>query len=219
MKKLDIRHILSATGVLASMAILVAAPTLYALPTADSQLQQQIVAGVLSTDIRDASNVVVPSPSFAMGSVSVSNDQQVSTGTFGSSAQRISIDNPGGANSGWTLALNVECPAVGGGCAEVSKWKSGSDSYSYNGTAAQGQLTVNPAPSTITASTGTTTGITKGVLTAFSGTNPVTLLTASALSDDIWRGYITGVGLSQTIPGSQPVGAYSIDMVQTVTAS
>jgi hypothetical protein len=50
-------------------------------------------------------------------------------------------------------------------------------------------------------------------------TNSITLLTAAASSDDIWNGYLTGIGLSQKVPPSKPAGTYVLDLTQTVTAS
>ncbi len=190
---------------------LAGAPAAHAALTATSQLSQQITAGVLSTSIRDGSNVVVASPSFSMGSVAVSTATQTATGTWGSSTQRIAVDNPGGANNGWTLTL----AATSGGSAT---WTSGGNSYAFNGNATTGQLTINPAAATLTAVTGTSTGITKGTSSAFTGATPITLLTAASGSDDIWNGYITGVGVSQAIPASQPAGTYTFDLTQTVTA-
>ena len=46
----------------------------------------------------------------------------------------------------------------------------------------------------------------------------VTLLNAAAASDDIWRGYLTGVGMSQTIPAEQPADSYSVNMTLTAAA-
>ena len=43
-------------------------------------------------------------------------------------------------------------------------------------------------------------------------------MTASASADKVWAGYITGIGLTQAIPASQPAGTYTLPMVQTVTA-
>ncbi len=189
----------------------VSAPAAHAALTATSQLSQQITAGVLSTSIRDGSNVVVASPSFTLGSVAVSTGTQTATGTWGSSTQRIAVDNPGGANAGWTLTL----AATGGSSAT---WTSGGNTYAFNGNATTGQLTINPAASTLTSLTGTSTGITKGTSSAFTGATPITLLTAASGSDDIWNGYITGVGVSQAIPASQPAGTYTFDLTQTVTS-
>lgn len=183
----------------------------YAAPTANSQLRQVINAGTLSTDIRNTSDGVVSNPTFAMGAVNVSTSAQTSTGTFGEAARRITVDNPGGANNGWTLTLNATTPGTG-------KWTDGSNSYAYNGTATTGQLTVNPAAGALTSMTGTNTGITLGAQATFSGATPITLLNAAASSDDIWRGYVTGVSLSQVIPAAQAPGSYTLPMTQTVAA-
>lgn len=193
-------------------AAVLAGPAVFAATTATSRLTQQITAGALSTDIRDASGAVVTNPAFAMSAVVASSSQQTSTGTFGDNARRISVDNPGGANSGWVLSLNATTPGTGA-------WTSGANNYAYNGTAATGQLTVNPAAGTLTANIGGNTGVTLGTSASFTGTGSVTLITAAAASADVWNGYVTGVGLSQTIPAGQTVGSYTLDMTQTVVAS
>ena len=194
------------------VAALVMVPLAHGATTATSTLSQTITNGTLSTDVRDGSNVVVASPSFPMTTKTVSTSQQTSTGTFGTATQRISVDNPGGANNGFSLALNATTPGTG-------KWDDGaSHNYLYNGTAATGQLTVDPSVSTWTAVTGTTTSITKGTSAAFTGSTAITLATTSAALEDIWNGYVTGVGLSQTIPANQVAGTYTISMTQTVTA-
>lgn len=192
-------------------AVVFMTPAVYAATTAGSQLSQQINPGVLSTDVRDGSNAVVATPSFAMSAATVSTSTQTVTGTFGSASQRISVDNPGASATGWVLSLNATTPGTG-------VWTNGTNTYPYNGTSTTGQLTVNPAVSTLTATVGTATGITKGTSTGFTGSTAVTLLNAGATSDDIWNGYLTGVGLSQVIPAGQPSGAYTLDLTQTVVA-
>ena len=107
--------------------------------------------------------------------------------------------------------MNTTTPGTG-------KWTSGSNTYQYNGNATTGQLTVNPAAGTLTSMIGASTGITLGSQAAFSGTSPVTLISAAAGSDDVWRGYVTGVGLSQAIPAGQAAGTYTLPMTQTVAA-
>lgn len=189
------------------------APAVYAATTANSTLTQTISAGTISTSIRDAAGDIVSSPSFAMTSGTVSTSTQTSTGTFGSNTQRITVDNPNGSVTGgaWTLALNATTPGTG-------VWSNGSATYPYNGTASTGQLTVNPAAGTITATVGTTTNVTLGTQSTFSGSTPITLVTASTTAEAIWNGYVTGIGLSQIIPANTPTGSYSISMTQTVTA-
>lgn len=184
----------------------------YAQNTAQSNLTQSVTAGALSTSIRSASGGIVSSPSFAMSSVQASTGQQTSTGTFGSSDQRITVDNPGGANNGWNLSWQATTPGT-------ATWTSGSNTYAYNGAPATGQLTVNPSAGTITAVTGGTSGVSLSSSAAFSGTSPLSLIVASAASADIWNGYVTGIGLSQTIPAGTPVGNYTISMTQTVNTA
>lgn len=186
------------------------APVAHAALTATSTLSQTINNGTASTDIRDAGGSVLSTPTVSMNAVTLSTSQQNSTGTFGSNSQRITVDNPGGAPNGWSLALNASVPGS-------AVWTSGGDTYAYNGTAAAGQLTVNPAAGTLTPVVGGATGVTLGTSTTFSGTSAITLVNASAASADIWNGYVTGIGMTQTIPANQPAGTYTLSMTQTLT--
>lgn len=202
---------LAGVAMVVGVAAMLSAPSAYAALTATSVLSQTIDAGTASTDIRNASNVVLSNPTFSMTSVLLSTSQQTATGIFGSNAQRITVDNPGGANNGWTLSLNATDPAN-------DVWTSGGNSYDFNAaSAAAGQLTVNPTAGTITAVTGGDTGVTLGTIATFSSTSPVTLVNAADTSADIWNGYVTGINLSQTIPANQPQGTYTLPMTQTLT--
>ena len=183
----------------------------YAATSSSSTLSQQINAGALNTSIRDASGVVVASPSFSMGLVTVSTALQTATGTFGTSAQRITVENPGNA-AGWTLSI----AATSG---DTALWTSGTNTYDFNSTAALGVLTLDPSVAVLgLTGPSTNTGVTKGVSTPFT-TGAITLLTASSLSDDVWSGYLTGVGVTQTIPAFQPSGAYTLSLTQTVVTN
>lgn len=203
-------------GGLTAVALLAGlTPAVQAATTADSSITQAINAGVLSTSVLDAGGSVVASPSFAMtaGTVSTSSQQTV-TGALGTNTQRITVDNPGASNTGFTLALAATSGAS-------ATWTDGSKTYPFNaGSAALGQLTVNATPGTLTPVVGTATGISKGGSTTFSGglNSPVSLLNAGATSDDVWNGYLTGVSLSQTIPAATPAGSYTISLTQTVAA-
>lgn len=201
----------------AALAVVAMPSTTFA--STQGRLNQVIGAGVLSTDIIDGSGVTVASPSFNMTATSVSSMCQTITGTYGSSTQRVSVDNPGGANAGWVLSI-----AATGGVGAT--WTSGANTYSYNTAAGSGctsgQMTLNPAAATLSLTNGSTaTGVTQGTSTAFvSGTtNSITLMTAAAASDDVWNGYLTGIGVSQKIPAAKPAGTYVIDLTQTVVAN
>lgn len=214
----------------ASLGIVASVPqTVFAAN--NSTFNQTINAGVLSTDVLDATGATVTSPSVAMSAKSLSFACQsggaASTGVFGANAQRITVLNPGGANNGWTLTLGATAGAT-------ATWVSGGNSFDYNDATTSGctdggdadlrpgQLTVDPSVGTLTADCDscTTANVTKGSSTAFvQGTaDSVTLLNASATSDDIWKGYLTGATLSQTIPAETPAGAYTMNMTLTATA-
>lgn len=216
-----------------AMAILVAGGVpLTALAANNSTFNQTINAGVLSTDILNASQATVASPSVSMTakgfSFTCQSGGNASTGTFGSNSERIYVSNPDAADNGWTLTLAATSGAT-------AVWTAGGNTFDFNDSGSSGcsdgadadtkggQLTVDPSAGTITTDCGscTATNITKGSSTAFvqGTTDSITLLTAAAGSDDVWRGYLTGAGLSQTIPAETPAGSYSINMTLTATAS
>jgi hypothetical protein len=199
-------------------------------------LNQTINAGTLTTDILDGSRVAVASPSANMSAKTFSFDCQyggsASTGTLGSTSERLYVINPNAAINGWTLTMaatsGVSARWQNGGATRYIDFNDPtganpgcSDGADATDTTA-GQLTIDPSVSTITTDclTCLATNITKGSSTGYNqGTvDSVTLLNAAAASDDIWRGYLTGVGLSQTIPAEQPADSYSINLTLTATA-
>lgn len=198
----------------------------------NSTFNQTINAGALTTDIMDNTGASVASPSASMTAKSFAFTCQTggnaSTGTFGSNTQRIYVTNPGAANNGWTLTLGATSGAT-------SLWTAGGNTFDFNDAGSSGctdgadpdtkagQLTVDPSVSTLTTDCAscTASNVTKGSSAAYvqGTTDSVTLLNAAAASDDVWRGYMTGAGLSQTIPAETPAGAYNLNMTLTATAS
>jgi hypothetical protein len=196
-------------------------------------LTQTITNGVLSTDILDASRNPVASPAVTMSSKAFAFDCQTganaSTGTLGTNTERVYVINPGGANNGWNLTLAATSGATStwanagltrridfndpttGGCTDSGD----ADSVS-------GQMTLDPSSGTLTTDCQvcTTTGVTKGSSAAFSQgvTDALTVLSAGAGSDDIWRGYLTGAPISQVIPGETPADSYTLNLTLTATA-
>ncbi len=194
---------------------------------------QLITAGVLSTDILDASRNPVAAPAVAMSTKAFSLDCQsganASTGTLGTDSERVYVNNPGGANNGWNLTIAATSGATttwaNAGATRRIDFNDPTTSGCTDGAdvdTASGQMTVNPSTGTITTdcSVCTTTGITKGSSSAFSQgvTDSLTLLSAAASSDDVWRGYLTGTSISQVIPGETPADSYTINMTLTATA-
>lgn len=203
---------LLAAGLIATVGLMVGVPAVHAAQdTADSSLTQEVVAGVLTTEVQTSGGVTVPSPSFAMTQTTASTSTETSTGTFGEAGQRIAVSNPGVSGDGaWTLALSA-----------TGSWTDGSDTYPYNGaTAADGQLTVNPSGASITETFGSggATGVSVGTSDTFdTGTSSITLMTADNTADEVWEGYLTGVGLSQTVPAGTPAGNYTLTVTQTLS--
>lgn len=205
-------RVLLPTAVLLIVATIVtSAPVALAALTADSDLTQTVNPGALSTSILDSGGSPVGSPSFAMTATTASTTTQTSTGAFGDTNQRVTVENPGASNTGWTLALSA-----------TGSWSDGgTNTYPYDGaTPADGQLSVNPGAGTLTPTFGTATGISTGSSSTFvnGSVSSIELLNAGASSDDVWSGYVTGIGLSQTVPAGTPAASYSLVVTQTVTA-
>jgi hypothetical protein len=143
---------------------------------------------------------------------------QTVTGTLGTSSQKIRISN-NTATPTWTLSV----AATGG---SASKWSVASLQYAFNNPSSSGcgsgQLTINPATGELAPQSGCpSTGLALGSSAAFNSgvLDSISLATAnsSAAINCYWD--LTGVSLSQKIPAEQMVGAYSINLTLTVTAS
>lgn len=198
----------------------------------DTEFSQVINDGVLSVSILDENEATVASPSVAFGAITAATSCQTpgTSGILGTNTQRIYVDNPSAADAGWNLSI----AATGG---TTSTWSNGADLLDFNdasGTpagcgdgadadSAAGQLSVDSSVGTLTADCAScdNIGITEGSAASFAeGTvNSINLLAAAAGSDDIYRGYLTGVDLDQTIPAEQPTGTYTLDMAITVVAN
>ena len=184
-----------------------------------TELTQIISAGTLSTDVVDASNNPVGAPAISLNTVSTSTSSQTTTATYGDNAQRVYVNNPGAALNNWNLTV----AATSG---NTATWVDGAKTFDFNdaagGGATNGQLTLNPAAATVNLiGSSTNTGITKGASASFvQGTvDTITLMSADASSQDVWAGYLTGIGVSQKIPAGQAPGTYKLNLTQTVTGS
>lgn len=204
-------------------------PAAFVLASGTSNFQQTINSGTLTSDIVDGSYVTVASPSVALSPATFSFGCQTVTGTFGTAGQKIYVVNPDAADNGWTLTLAAN--------AVSDVWDGAASDYDFNDAAGSGctdgadadslggQLSVNASGGTLAAgqcASCATTNISKGGSSAFvSGTtDSITLLTATASSNDVGDWTLTGVSASQSIPAEQGAASdYDINMVLTVTAS
>jgi hypothetical protein len=181
-------------------------------------------AGTLSVDIVDSGGSSVADPGVTMGAISTSFSAQQSTGTFGTTAERIRVSNTTG-NEQWTLSVAAS--------ATTDLWTGAAGSYDFNDSsgatdggdadAVGGQLTLDAATNgVITPESGcSSTGLTLGSSADFAeGTaDTITILTAGATADTDCYWDLTNVDITQAVPAEQPAGSYTIDMVVTVTAS
>ncbi len=178
----------------------------------------------LSADIVDASDASVVLPAVGFTAAVSSPACQSSTATLGVAAQKIRVRNTT-ATPGWTISI-----AASGGVS--SSWSSGVENYDFNDPAGcadsgdadslGGQLSVNPSSGSLTpepicttsnVSLGSSSGFAQGV------TDSITLLSAnsSAGIDCYWD--LTGVSLSQQLPGAVAPGSYEQSMTITAVAN
>ncbi len=172
-------------------------------------------AGSLSTDIVDGSGATVGSPSISMGAKPFSFHSQTTSGIFGTTTQKIKINNTT-VNPEWSVTI----AATNG---PTALWHSASGDYDFNNaTSMNGQMTIDPSTGTLTPGAScNNTGISLGSVSTYlqGTTDSVTLISAGASSgiDCSWNA--TGIDISQTIPKEQPAANdYNIDMTVSIIA-
>jgi hypothetical protein len=154
---------------------------------------------------------------------------QTTTGSFGTSTQRIYIKNPDGADNGWTASLAASAP--------TAFWDGAVSDYDFNDPTTAGctdggdadslggQMTVDPSAGTLAIGvclSCVTTNITKGSSNSYnqSTVDSITILTAAAGSNDVGDWHLQGATVSQKIPAEQGAASdYDINMTLSVVAS
>ncbi len=177
-------------------------------------------------DIVDGSGDSVADPAFPLNAHTLSFDCESVSGTFASSSQQIRVRNYFTAED-WSLTL----AATGGATAS---WSGGSTDYDFNDNSGSpggcddggdsdslaGQMSLDPSAGTLTPKSGcSSTGITKGSSSSFieGTTDDLTILSGTTASDTDCYWDLTGIDVSQQIPGDQPAGSYSINLTLTLT--
>lgn len=200
------------------------------LAAPDTEFTQVINDGVLVTDILDENGDPVAAPAVTMSPTATSTLCQPggSSGIFGTNTQRVYVDNPGGADAGWnlTVAATSGPTAVWSGVSNDMDFNDPTTGGCEDGADVDtvgGQMTVDADAGTVTLDcvSCTQTGITKGTSDSFEEgvTDSILLISAAAGSDDIWRGYLTGVDVSQNIPADTLTDTYTLDLTVTATAN
>jgi hypothetical protein len=205
--------------------------TVFAASTAT--LTQRINPGTLRVHIVDSNLTPIKTPSIQMSDLSFDFSCQESTGILGTSSEKIYVQNPFGANSGWTMTIAAK---------DAEELWEGTDDdgilrkYDFNDSGSSGcldgsdsdskggQLTVDPSGGILQkgiCQNCDTSGVSPGSPASFQEgiTESITILSGSAASDDVGDWIFTGVSLSQSVPAEQPASDnYSIDLVLSIQA-
>ncbi len=203
------------TGSLAVAGVAVLGVTATTYANHITQLEQEITAGVLSTDVVDGSGNPVANPAVVFDPVTQSATVETNTADYPSGSNRALVSNPGG-ESVWRMQLQADD-------GPTAKWiNATSDEFDFNGTAAQGQMTIDATAgkATLTTVGGTATGVNRqsSAETFAEGSKDIIDI-LSATGAVTWEGYLTGIGISQTIPAGQATGIYHINLRQSVINS
>ena len=185
-----------------------------------SQLNQSINEGVKAIDIVDAGGTTVASPAVSFASTTFSYNTQDTTGTLGTSTERIRVFNPT-STSTWTASI--------AGSAADATWTNGTASYDFNDGSGYtdgadtdnlgGQLAVNPAGGTLAGVSGcATANVSLGSNSAFaqSTVDSITLASGASGASTFCRWDVTNIGLTQKLPAAQVAGSYSLDLVLSI---
>jgi hypothetical protein len=182
-------------------------------------------SGSQSVDIVDASGNSVSSPSVDFTTKNFDWGTQTSTGTFGTSSQKVRATN-GTTDDTWSVNL--------AGSATTTTWTANSYHYDFNddngsgytdGADADsygGQMTVDPSGGTVAGVPDNTscpiTNISKGLSDSFveGTTNSIDIFYGASSSTVPCKWDFTGASITQKIPAAQPGGSYSISMTLSI---
>ena len=182
-------------------------------------------AGTLGVDIVDSGGTSVSSPSVSMSGATIGFGCQTTTGTFGTSSEKIRVTNSTGTAT-WTLSVAASAP--------TDLWTQGTNKFDFNDSTGSGctdgadadayggQLTQNPSGATVTPQSGcNNTGISLGSSNSFvqGTTDSITLVSASSGAGTGCYWDITGVGLSQKVPLEQTPTTYNVNFTVTIVSS
>ncbi len=180
----------------------------------------------LAVSIVDSGGSTVGSPSVGFSSTTFPFAATTTTGTLGTSSQKIRVSNGTGVGT-WSVTM---APTSG----STGLWTSGGNTYDFNDSNSSGsddadtdtkggRLTVNPAGITVTpvSPCASTTGVSAGSSSSFreiaTAVSSITLASASSGASGFCTWDVTGVGLSQVIPGRQPTGTYTLSFTITIS--
>ena len=185
-----------------------------------------LVPGTMATDMVDGSGIPISNPAVAFSDAEFALTCQTAAATFGSTSQRLKIDN-GTFGPSWDVSI---APTLGAG----ALWSDGgTNRYDFNDSSSGGcadggdtdtyggQLSINPSAGSIVASPGcSTSGLALGSARSFAEGAVDSVVLASASSSApvncVW--YVTGVSFTQKVPPEQANGTYTLSLTVTMVA-
>lgn len=176
----------------------------------DTKLSIQVNDGVRSVDIVDSNGDTVANPAVAMSAITFSFNDQKTTGTLGTADEKIRLNNPTGVPT-WSVSIAATNGAS-------SLWDDGAGNTMDYNDASGGQLSLNPsAGAVVEANGGATTGVTLGSSAAFEEgvIDSITLYSADATAAPFAQYDLTGVDVSQLIPGKTKSASYTLSLTLT----
>lgn len=179
--------------------------------------------------IVNSSGDTVGSPVYPLGTTIVKSVCQTVNGTLGTASQQLQVYN-NLSSTGWSLSI-----AASDGPSSLWSTSGGAQYYDFNdssgspagcnsgsdGDGYAGQLTINPSGASISSPNGcSSSGISLGTAIGFdqSAIDTISLGTGSSSTPVGCQWNFTGIGMSQTIPPSQPAGTYTLTMMMTMVA-
>lgn len=168
-------------------------------------------AGTLSVDVVDASGVSVASPAVTFASVTTGFTVATSTGTLGTSSEKIRVSNPT-QTATWSLTF---APT-----GTQALWFANGNTFGYKSADhSTGTMDVDPSTGTLAGVSGcSTSNVSLGSAGYFSPTSQSrTLASASSGAATFCQWDLTGVTIKQEVPSSQSSGSYQIGMTVTVS--
>ncbi|MEZ7820807.1 MAG: hypothetical protein QMB51_00705 [Patescibacteria group bacterium] len=176
-----------------------------------------IVPGSLGIDIVNGEYATVAAPTVKFTDATAGFDCATTTGTLGEATQQIYITNPDASDGGYSVTL---APTAG-----TTTWKdSGTNTIAINDETATGcetgRMTIsNGEISNGRLSTDATTGISVNGGSFSTANTSVTLVSASAASEDVSEVVANGFTIDQTIPARTPASTYSLPMTLSIISS
>ena len=183
---------------------------------------------ILSVDLVNASNISISNPNLSMTANESRFICTASSGTLGSSSQKIRVDNPT-STPGWTLNI-----ASTGGLASLWQNTGATRKFDFNDPTSSGcvdgpdtdlfagSLDLDPTNMTITPGSGcSASNINKGAQADFeeSVIDAITLAAATSSADTNCFWDITAIDIVQTLPPELAADNYTINLTLTIVAS